>query len=124
MRCSQQTETFDQVIQIAARYFGFEPQVVFLSDKPEKGCIYLGEQRVFDHIFPLKTAKRVNHMPDLHIVLRRNMTSIDIVNNEKDLRDEARKEVKQAEDEAEAEIKKEHEEEQRRKEQAKHEKVM
>lgn len=42
MRCSTKTETFNDVIEIAARYFGFEPDMVFLADKPENGCIYLG----------------------------------------------------------------------------------
>ena len=124
MRCSKQTETFNDVIEIAARYFGYEPKVVFMADKPEKGCIYLGEQKVFDSIFPLRTAKRVSYTPELHVVLRRNMTSMDLVDNEKTLRDEALKEVEQAEDDFAAanQLKKEQDEEEAAR--AAHEKVM
>ena len=32
MRCSNKTETFDQVIKIAASYFGYDSDLVFLSD--------------------------------------------------------------------------------------------
>lgn len=36
------------------------------------------------------TAKKVGYLPELHIVLKRRMSSIDIVNNEKNLYDEKR----------------------------------
>ena len=124
MRCSSKTETFDQVIQIAASYFGYSSDLVFLSDQPEKGCIYLGQQRVFDHIFPLKTAKKVNHMPELYLVLRRNMTAQDVVDNEKTLRDETKKEVQQQDAELEAQDKKQREEEEARMKLLKHQKKM
>ena len=41
MRCSTHTKTFKDVIKIASRYFGYDEHVVFLQDKPVKGCIYL-----------------------------------------------------------------------------------
>lgn len=112
------------MIEIAARYFGYEPKVVFLSDKPEKGCIYLGEQKVFTSIFPLRTAKRVSHTPELHVVLRRNMTSMDLVNNEQALREEGVKEVKQAEDEMALKEKMDREREEAEAARIAHEKVM
>ena len=48
-------------------------------------------------------------MPELHIVLKRRMTSIDIVDNEKSLKNEKRKEVEEAEKSEEAKNKVEQE---------------
>ena len=43
MRCSSQTETIQDVIDIAARQLGLPKDIVFLSDKPKQGCIYLNQ---------------------------------------------------------------------------------
>ena len=48
-------------------------------------------------------------MPELHIVLKRRMTSIDIVDNEKSLKNEKRMEVEEAEKSEEAKNKVEQE---------------
>ena len=82
------------MIGLAARQLGYDPAVVFLSNKPVGGTIFLKEQTVFDQIFPMYTAQRVQGLPELHVVLRRNMTSMDIVDNEKKLKDEAKKLVR------------------------------
>ena len=63
-------------------------------------------------------------MPELFLVLRRNMTAEDIVNNEKALKDEANKEVQQQEAEQEAQDKKQREEEEARMKELKHQKKM
>lgn len=123
-RCSKQTEYFADVIELAARQLGYDPDVVFLSDKPEGGCIYLKEQRVFDVIFPLVTAQRVHFQPSLYVVLKRNMTSMDIVDNEQSLKDEAKKLVRQEEHDIAAKNKLEYEAEIKRIAEEEHELVM
>ena len=120
MRCSDKTETFSHVIQIASNYFGLPADIVFIADKPNNGCIFLNEQKVFEAIFPFQSAKKVGFMPELHIVLKRRMTSIDIVDNEKSLKQQKRQEVEEAEKSEEAKNKIEQEraeEEQKRAEQ-------
>jgi len=92
MRCSTQTEKFSDVIEIAARYFGLPKDIVFLSDCEDGGCIFLNEQDVFNEIFPMRTAKRVKINPVLHIVLQRRQASLDLVDNQRDLK-EAEKEL-------------------------------
>ena len=124
MRCSKKTETFADVIAVASNYFGLSPEDVFMADKPVKGCIYLNEQKVFDEIFPFRTAKKVGFLPTLHIVLKRNKSSIDLVNNEKSLFDEKRKEEEELQKEEEAKNKAEYEKELERMAQAEHEQVM
>ena len=69
----------------------------------------MNDQKVFEEIFPFKSAKKVGYMPELHIVLKRRMTSIDIVDNEKSLKNEKRKEVEEAEKSEEAKNKVEQE---------------
>ena len=63
-------------------------------------------------------------MPELFVVLRRNMSSMDLVDNEKSLRDEAKKLVKEQEDESAAKLKAEAEAEAERLRREEHERVM
>ena len=97
--------------KIAAKYFGLPADVVFFADHRENGCIYLNEQRVFDELFPFKSATRNKYCPELHVVLRRNMDSINIVNDEKELNDEVRGEVAELEMIRDAKIKADQEKE-------------
>jgi len=114
MRCSKKTETFEDVIRIAAKYFGLPPNIVFIADRPANGCIFLNEQKVFEEIFPFRTAKKMGNLPALHIVLKRRMSSIDIVNNEKSLFDEKRNEEQELQKSEEAKNKAEMEQEMER----------
>ena len=42
-------------------------------------------------IHPFRTAARVNQMSAFYIVLKRDMTSVDYIDGEKDLKQEAKK---------------------------------
>lgn len=124
MRCSKKTETFNDVIKIASKYFGLPENIVFIADMPINGCIFLNNQKVFEQIFPYKSAKRVKILPELHIVLKRRMSSIDIVNNERTLHDERRKEEDEQQKNEEAKTKAELEKEMEEKAKAEHEQVL
>ena len=41
---------------MAADYFGLPRHLVFLSDREDRGAIYMHEQNLRDEIFPLQTA--------------------------------------------------------------------
>ena len=72
----------------------------------------------------MMTARKTVGNPTIYLVLKRNMSTLDLVNNEKSLRDEARKIIQQEEDDIVARIKLEERREDRRKAREDHEKVM
>ena len=45
---------------------------------------------MFDHLFPFRSVKRIYHTPELYVILRRNNSLMDDMDNEKTLHDEAK----------------------------------
>ena len=48
MRCSKKTEYFQDVVRIAAKYYGLPEEIVFVADNPDDGSIFLSDQKVFE----------------------------------------------------------------------------
>ena len=57
-----------------ADYHNLPEKLIFLSDKPRNGCIYLHEQLVHNELFPLRSVVPKGHIPRLYAVLRRNVS--------------------------------------------------
>ena len=69
MKLSDPEQTFGDVQMSAASYFGLPPDIVFISDKAEKGLIYLREHNLRDNLFPLQSVRRASYTPILHVIL-------------------------------------------------------
>lgn len=70
---------------MAAEYWGLPPSIVFLSDKAERGIIYMKEQDVQSELFPMISVKIAKKVPTLHMILQRNMSQTAYLGNGKDL---------------------------------------
>ena len=97
MRFSELTRTFGDVRKKAASYFGLPPEIVFLSDKEERGVIYMNENILRDELFPLQTALIARETPILYCILKRRMNAVDFLENDKDLKLEVAEAVKEVE---------------------------
>ena len=69
MKLSDPGQTFGDVQMGAAQYFGLPPDIVFISDKAEKGLIYLRDHNLRDNLFPLQSARRTSYTPILYVIL-------------------------------------------------------
>ena len=97
MRFSESTKTFGDVRKKAAQYFGLPEKIIFLSDKEDRGVIYMNENILRDEIFPLQTAISTESTPILYVILKRRMNSVDFLENDKDLKLEVTDAVKEVE---------------------------
>lgn len=97
MRFSESTKTFGDVRKKAAQYFGLPENIIFLSDKEDRGVIYMNENILRDEIFPLQTAISTDSTPILYVILKRRMNSVNFLENDKDLKLEVTDAVKEVE---------------------------
>lgn len=71
---------------MASSYFGLPRNLVFLSDKEDRGVIFMHEQNLKDEIFPLQTVHRTRETPVLYVILQRKMSDADYLDDGKDLK--------------------------------------
>ena len=90
MRLAPESRTFGDVQRMAAEYFGIPQHIVFLSDKEDRGVIYMHEQIVQDELFPLMSAKPAGHAPVLYLILQRKMTQTNFLDGGVDIKDEVK----------------------------------
>ena len=88
IRFSPETRTFGQLATKAANYFGLPGDIVFLSDKPIRGCIYMTDMKVRDELFPMVNAMPVTHQPEVYMILRNNTNQMDMMDGNKLLKEE------------------------------------
>ena len=89
MHFSIKTNTFGDVTQMAAIYFGLPRKLIFLSNKIDGGVIYMADQSIQDILFPLRTATRAGVTFYLYVILQRKMSDTDLLNDNLSLKNEA-----------------------------------
>ena len=57
-----------------ADYHSLPQTMIFITDKPEQGCIYMRDQLIHNELFPLQTVVLKGHIPKLYVILKRNVT--------------------------------------------------
>lgn len=97
MHFSPETKTFGDVQNMAATYFGLPRHLVFLSDKAERGVIYMADQGLREILYPMRTAKRTLVTHVLYVILQRKMSDTDFLTNGRDLREAVAEAVNEVE---------------------------
>lgn len=69
IRFSPHTDTFGKIAEQVAKYFGLRTDIVFISDKLEKGCIYMKDVKVRGELFPLLSVMPNGYRPTLYLKL-------------------------------------------------------
>ena len=89
MRTSNNTRTFGQVTKIIANDHGLPENIMFFSDKEVDGNIYMKDMIVLDTLFPMKTAFISGKVPEIYVILQRNMSTLDYIDDGSQLKEQA-----------------------------------
>ena len=98
MRLSGDTRTFGDLQWMVAQYFGLPARLIFLSDKPDHGVIYMHEQKVQEELFPMLSARMAKNNPVLYVILQRKMTETTFLNSGQDLKSATKAAVNEVEE--------------------------
>ena len=79
MQLSKETDTFYKIQKQASKYFGMPENTIFLADKEVEGAIYMKDMKVKEALFPLVTAHRSNHVPEIYVILQSQIELIDLI---------------------------------------------
>lgn len=70
-------DTFGDIKQNIAKYFGLPVKQIFLRNAKEE--ILLSKQSVIDELFPMQTSKLKDEKPIIYVTFVKNMTTLDYI---------------------------------------------
>ena len=79
IRFSELSDDFGKIAERVAEYYGYDKDMVFLSDKAKKGSIYSRGMRVRDELYPLLTVMPLGYKPTLFVKLTNNMKPLKFI---------------------------------------------